>query len=151
MFEIEQWLYSMITNDATLKVLLASPANSATPYNMFPIGVDIAPEQFPCVTFSDAGSILNSTTRMRIGRMRLDFWSLNSMSEIMTIYSRVAQIINFNHSRIASIRVPNNNILWWIYEVSSLDQPDTTRRLFKKTVTFKYWNSEPLLVTTNPY
>jgi len=141
----------MISADPILSTLLKSPAGSPTPINMYSTSVDLTPEQFPCVTFLDVGSFLNSTTRIRIGRMRLDFWSLNSMSEIMTIYSRASLILDFNHSRIASIPVPNNNILFWMYEVSSLDQPATDRRLFKKTSTLKYWVLDKALQTANPY
>src|SRR5258708_36051438 len=100
--------------------MLTSPAGSATPFNVYPQGVDIAPENFPAITYLDVGSTLNSTTKMHIGRMQLDIWSKLSMSEVMTIYTRLAQIINFQHSRITA--TPFNGILWWIREDLSNDR-----------------------------
>lgn len=139
MFNLEQWIYALISSDATLAGLLESPAGSPTPINLYPMSVDITPEQFPCITYLDAGSYLNSTTRMHSGRIQLDYWSLISMTEVMTIYTRVAQILNFQHSRITT--TPFNGTLWWIREDISKDEPDTTRRLFRKMVSYKYWSN----------
>ena len=146
MFNVEQWIYAVIAGDSTLATLLASPSGSSTPVNVYPAGVDLVPtatapnpEQFPAITYLDAGSTLNSTTHMHIGRMQLDYWSLTGMTEIMTIYTRVAQIINFQHSRITA--TPFNGTLWWIREDMSKDMPDTTRRVWRKMVDYKYWSS----------
>jgi len=140
MFNLEQWLYKIITHDPTLQALLVSPSGSPTPYNVYPQGVDITPDvQFPAITYLDVGSTINSTTRMHIGRIQLDIWSNNNMSEVMTIYTRLAQLINFQHSMITTQTF--NGTLWWIREDLSIDKIDPTRRLWKKLVTYKYWES----------
>jgi len=138
MFNLEQWLYGLITSDTLLKSLLASP-NNTTPYNVYPSGVDIQPENFPAITFMDVGTTLNSTTHMHIGRMRIYIWSKIDFEEVMTIYTELANIINFQHSRITT--TPFNGTLWWIREDITLDKPDTTRRIWNKMVSYKYWEN----------
>lgn len=139
MFNLEQWLYSLITSDTTLQNLLKSPSGSTTTYSVYPAGVDLVPENFPAITYQDVGSTIISSTHMHIGRMQLDVWSKTNMNEVMTIYTRLAQVINFQHSRIATVNF--NGILWWIREELTNDRPDVTRRLWRKMITYKYWEN----------
>ena len=144
MFDFEQWLYSIIASDSTLTALLTT-SDSAVSLNVFPAGVDIQPENFPCITYQDAGTILDSVKRMYTGKMQVDIWSKINMQEIMTIYTELATLIDFQHTRISPVSVPDSTILWWIREETTSDRPDTTRRLWRKIVTFKYWASDPRL------
>lgn len=142
MINLRQWLVSMVTSDTTLQTLLRNnTASKAVTYSVFPIGTDIQPEAFPALTFMDAGITLLSVPKgMHVGNFQVDIFSIKNELEIETIYERLVQLINYQHSRITTSLFPNGT-LYWIRETVVKDtiSTGTSRRLWRKTINYKVW------------
>jgi hypothetical protein len=133
MLNVKEWIVTKITHDATLSALLAGPNGLI---NVFPMDIDIQPEQFPCITYADISMTVLSVPRgMHIGTIQLDIYSKQNAKEAEDIYTRLGEIFNFKDSFTETF----NGTLWWFREerVTDLHQPN--RRLWHKSIDFKVW------------
>ena len=133
MLAFKEWLVNTLVNDPTLQSYLTDQNGHI---NVFPVDIDVQPEQFPCIIFQDAGiQVLSRPQGMHVGSIQLDIYSLNNSLEMEQIYDRVAQLLNFKDSTTESL----TGTLWWIRENAVRDIHDSERRLWRKTVDFKIW------------
>ncbi len=141
MINLKEWIVSVITTNTTLQNMLSIGNTGNPPYNVYPAGVDIQPENFPAITFQDAGlGLLNLPTGMHTGRFQLDVWSKLNQLEVDTIYTILARLVNYQHTRIATTVFPSGT-LWWIKEEMATDTPETGRRLWRKIISYHVWAS----------
>lgn len=139
MIDFKSWIITTLSADTTLQNLGIKDSNGNM--NIFPVDVDISPEQFPAVIFQDVGvSILSRPQGMHVGRFQLSIMSIASAIQVENIYDRVAFLLNFKDS--TSQVLPNGATLWWIREDDVRDMHDSTRRMWRKTVTLKFWMSK---------
>jgi hypothetical protein len=135
MLVFKKYFVDKIKADATMQGYLAHAGD----YNVYPGGVDLAPEQFPAVTFFEAGSTMLSRPQgMRVGMLQVDIWSINTALEVENIYTRLAQLFNFQDSTTNTF---SNGKLYWLREQSVKDMSEPGRRLWRKMVNLKYWAS----------
>lgn len=133
MLAIQNWMVSVMVNDPTLQTYLQDSNNNM---NVFPTDIDIQPEQFPCIIFQEAGiAVMSKPQGMHVGTMQLDIYSLLNSLETENVYLRVAQLFNFKDSTTQSI----SGTLWWIREASVKDVHESDRRMWRKTISLKFW------------
>ncbi len=133
MLNVKSWLVNLIKTDTALQAYLKGKDGNV---NVFPRDVDLQPEQFPCITYSDAGVTLLSAPRgMHVGILQLDIWSTNSALEVENIYERLGQLLNYRDSTTQSL----SGILWWFREERAMDMHTPSRRLWHKVVDYKFW------------
>ena len=134
MINVKSWLITTLKNDVTLQGYLKDSAGNM---NIFPMDVDLQPEQFPCITYADAGlALLANPPGMHVGYLQLDFWSIKSALEMETIYERVGVLLNYKDQ---FTQTSFSGVLWRFREESSQDMHTSTRRLWRKNVTYKVW------------
>jgi hypothetical protein len=142
MFNFKAWLVQMLINDSQLQALLGASDNTQVP--VFPTDVDIQPEIFPAITFADVSDMLRWRPQgVHQGRLQLDIWSVNSSSEVENIYTRVAAILNFQHS--ASASQSFTGTLWWCKQVNAKDVHIPDRRMWHKMVEVQFFAQNPSL------
>jgi hypothetical protein len=133
MLDFKIYLVNKIKNDTTLQGYLTDANGNI---NIFPDDVDIQPEQFPCITYGDAGiTVLSNPRGMHIGLMQLNIWSTLNDLEIEEIHERLGQIFNFKDSTTETI----SGTLWWVREESIRDMSNPSRRLWRKICDLKFW------------
>lgn len=135
MLVFKEYFVNTVLADPTMQGYLPTQGQSGK-YNVFPQDVDIDPEQFPCLIYSDAGgTILSRPQGMRVGDFQVDIISINSALEVENIYVRLSQLFNFKDSTTQTF----TGTLWWIRENMVRDTPDSQRRIWRKMVNYKYW------------
>jgi hypothetical protein len=75
---------------------------------------------------------------MHIGRFQVDIWSKTNAIEVENIYTRMAQLFNYENSLQTTV---TSGLLWWMREESVTDSVEGTRRLWRKTISYKVWMS----------
>lgn len=143
MLTFKKWLVATILADTTMQGLIKNNAPSPTvPYSIYPLGTDIQPEAFPAITYQDAGiSLLPVPTGMHVGRIQLDVWSILNTDQIETIYTRLAQLFNYQHQSVSPSPM-TNGILWFMFEENVKDSIEMKdRRIWRKTIDYKFWAS----------
>lgn len=135
MLAFKKYFVDKILADPTMQGYL--DPGSTGKYNIYPGGVDLTPEMFPAITFFEAGStILSRPQGMRVGMLQVDIWSIVNAVEVENMYTRMAQLFNFQDS---SVDTFDDGILWWVRENNVSDRSEPSRRLWRKVVTIKYW------------
>lgn len=135
MINFKSWVVTTVQNDATLSTLLKDGGSGI---NIFPVDVDIQPEQFPCIVYQDVSwSVLSVPQGMHVGGFQMDIYSIVNSQEVETIYTRLAQVFNFKDSTTQTL----TGTLWWIREQHVRDMHDTQRRIWRKVVDLKAWYS----------
>ena len=139
MLAVKTWLVSTITGDATLQSYLSDGTGG---YNVYPMDVDITPENLPAITYADIGITVTSVPKgMHIGSIQLDIWSKTSALELEQIYDRLQVVLNFQHSQTASVSI--SGTLWWLRENGARDLHTPSRRIWRKSVDLKFWANKP--------
>lgn len=137
MLAFKEWVVNTVINDTILQGYLRDTNGNM---NVFPVDVDINPENFPCLIYQDAGvSVLSRPQGMHVGTFQIDIYSLDNALETENIYTRLAQLFNFKDSTNETI----GGILWWIRENNVRDTHETvnSRRIWRKICTYKFWFS----------
>lgn len=136
MLTFKEWIINTIINDPTMQGYLYKDSNNN--YAVFPVDVDVSPEQFPCITYNDAGiTVLSVPQGMHVGIFQMNIWSINSALETENIYERLGQLLNFQSSATAT-QSPTGT-LWWIRENGVHDMHSPSRRIWHKVVDLKIW------------
>lgn len=137
MLAFKSWLVDVVINDPTMQGYIPTSGQTGK-YNIFPVDVDVAPEDFPCITYQDvANIILTVPAGNHVGEIQLNIWSTNSALETENIYERLAQLLNLTN-QLTSPQAPTGT-LWWIKEIDSKDFHTPSRRIWHKALTLKYW------------
>ena len=127
MLALKTWLVATITADATLQGYLS---DGSSHYNVYPMEVDVTPEQLPAITYADIGVTVTSVPKgMHIGSIQLDIWSKISALEVEQIYDPLQAVLNFQHSQTASISI--SGTLWWLRENGARDLHTPSRRIWR--------------------
>lgn len=142
MIAFKEWLINTLTADSQLQTLL-NATSSTMP--IFPVDADISPEQFPCITYMDAGTAIRTVPKgVRVGRIQLDVWSTSNALEVENIYERLGALLNFANA-VSTSTPAMSGILWWMREESARDLHTPKRRLWRKSVDYKWWGSNTTL------
>lgn len=135
MLNFKNWIVNTTINDPTLKTYLMDSNGNM---NVFPIDADIQPEQFPCLIYQDGNvSVMSKPQGMHYGNFQIDIYSLLNQMEVENIYTRLAQLFNFKDSTTQTL----TGTLWWIREQAVKDVHESERRMWRKTVNYKFWYS----------
>ena len=138
MLQFKEWLVSTINADTTLQGFLKDANGNM---NVFPVDVDLEPEQFPTITYADAGTtVLSIPKGLHVGIVQLDIWSTKDAYETEQIYDRLQAVLNFQHSSIASQTI--SGTLWWMRENGARDLHTPARRIWRKSMDIKVWTSK---------
>jgi hypothetical protein len=136
MIGFKTWVVQTISTDSILQGYLLDQNNNV---NVFPVDIDLQPEQFPCIIYQDSAiSVLSRPQGMHVGTFQLDIYSLLNALEVEQIYDRVAQLFNFQDSTTQTI----DGTLWWIREQNVRDMHDSERKLWRKNIELKFWYSK---------
>ena len=104
--------------------------------NVYPAGIDIAPERMPCITFFEVGTTILSVPRgMNIGILQVDIWSKTGEIEVENIETRISQLMNFRDSSQDTF----TGILWWCRKQSVRETFEADRKIFHKSIDYKFW------------
>lgn len=138
MLDFKTYIVNTLINDPVLQTYLKDANGNM---NVFPIDVDIQPEQFPCIVYQDASiSELSIPRGMHVGSFQIDILSVHNELKVEMIYEQVAILLNFKDSTTQTI--PNNGVLWWMREASVRDLHESQRRLWRKIITYRVWFSK---------
>jgi hypothetical protein len=104
--------------------------------NVYPAGIDIAPEKMPCITFFEVGTTILSVPRgMNIGLLQVDIWSRKGEIEVENIETRISQLLNYRDSSQDTF----DGTLWWCRKQSVREEMTEDRKLFRKSIDYKFW------------
>lgn len=136
MINFKTYFINRIIADPDLSAIIAN----GTIFNVFPSGVDIQPEQFPAITFADAGgTILSRPPGMHVNVLRVDIWSIINEVQVETMYGHLGRLFNYRDS----IQDTTTGTLWWVREDGVRDLSEPSRRIWHKVVDLKYWYNNP--------
>lgn len=132
MLEILQNLISVLTNDATLNVIVPTA-------NIFVGPVDVVTEtqagllepQINIHVISEVSRSIPSNTRDTL--IQIDIWSRNNQLEIETIYERIITLLNYTSPTQGGAKI------FWERLGGAIDQYETDRRIFHRAVTYNFW------------
>jgi len=137
MLQILQYVITTLKNDATLQTYLGT-----SPTRVFPQGVDISPENLPCITVFNVSEITHTTERNeRDGTIQIDIWvnagtaTLSPQLLSETIAERVLILLNFAQYQSGY----GNSLLRWSREDMMVDQFESDRRIYHKVIRWKWW------------
>jgi len=136
MLDFKIWLVNRVTTDATIQSLLGASSASDVPF--FPLDIDITPEDFPCITYSTiTNTVWSRPQGIHEGTIQIDVWSKTNALEVENLYERLDYLLNFKDSTTQSI----TGTMWWIREQMERDMHDAQRRVWHKSVDYRFWVS----------
>jgi hypothetical protein len=133
MLEIIQKIIATLVADSTLTAIV--PAN-----NILYGPVDIVEWQqsglnLPQINiYTPEESTRPVPTNARDTTIQLNIWSRNSMIEVVTVYERVIQLLNYITANQSTAHI------FWSIQSGMNDQVETDRRIFHRSVIFKIWS-----------
>jgi len=135
MLQFKEWMVSTINADTTLQGYLKDTHGNMSVY---PVDVDVQPEQFPAITYMDVSDVILAVPQgTHVGRIQLDIWSITSALEVEQIYNQLGVVFNFQHSQVATQTI--SGTLWWVRQESAKDFHTPARRIWRKSIDLKYW------------
>lgn len=130
MLNFKTYFVNKMLNDSTIAGYVGK--------NIYPAGIDIAPEKFPCITFFEVGTTITAVPRgMNIGILQVDIWSKNGEIEVENIETRISQLMNFRDSSQDTF----TGTLWWCRKNSVRENFEQDRKLWNKSVDYRFWAS----------
>lgn len=136
MLEIIDYIISILIADATLIAIV--PATQ-----IFTGPVDVATEkqvelllpQINVHIVSETQRTVPSNTRDTM--VQIDIWSRNNMKEVATIYERIITLLTYKTVDQGTAHI------FWDRLGSAVDQYESDRRIFHRSMSFVVWTQKP--------
>lgn len=129
MIEIQNFLFNLFSNDATLQTLVGG---SGSDKHVYPVDVN-ALETFPCMTFEIGTSFENTTPqKTQETNVMIKSYSNISRQQAEDINSRIKLLMRYK-SADTSIR------LYWSVKADEFDMNENDRLLFVKVLRYTMW------------
>jgi hypothetical protein len=132
MLQILEFIANTIKNDSQIQGFVSD--------RIFPIGVDITPEEtlFPLITFFTVSDVIRTVPLgARDGIYQVDVWSRLSQLETEQIAERIITIVNFTKFNTGYGTVK----LRWNRGDGAVDIPEMDRRIWHKVLRFRTWSN----------
>jgi hypothetical protein len=128
MLEVVEYIVNILSNNADIQGYVGT--------RIFPTGVDITPEApdlFPLITFHSISEITRTVPRgAREAIIQIDVWSILSQLQVEEISEKIISILNF-------IQFRDGTCLRWNREDGAVDLTESDRRIWRKSLRFRYW------------
>lgn len=135
MLNLLEYIISILTTDSTL--------NAIVPVSQIFTGpVDIDTEKqsqllFPQINVHVVSEVSRTVPRnVRDTMIQIDIWSRNNFLETVSIYERIITLLNYN------VADKNTGHIFWQRVGGAVDQYETDRRIFHRSVTYQCWIME---------